>query len=305
MRETVDDFYASSDFRRGAPRTRAWRRYILEAFCKMEWRPGSTFADLPIGNLTFWHVDAAVVAKLDRPAACQALIRVLRGFTKFAIKAGLLTHDPMFGIEFPAQNPHGFRTWTEDEIAIFEATYPIGTRERLVFTLALYTALRRQDLAILGHQHIRNGAIYICPAKTRLTTGVFLVLPIHPELAEVLALVPASQKTLILNAWGGPFRVENLSTWFGNVCRRAGLPMGLCLHGLRKAACRRLAESGCTVHEIMAISGHRTLYMVERYTQTVAWDKLARTAMRNLTRAFPGAAFAGDPSGHGRSAAAA
>jgi hypothetical protein len=60
IRQTVDTFYESSDYRRGAPWTRAWKRYVLEAFCKMEWKVGSTFADLPIGSLTFWHVDAVV-----------------------------------------------------------------------------------------------------------------------------------------------------------------------------------------------------------------------------------------------------
>src|SRR5262249_53533281 len=30
-------------------------------------------------------------------------------------------------------------------------------------------------------------------------------------------------------------------------------------HGLRKAAGRRLAEAGCTAHEIMAVLGHTTL----------------------------------------------
>ena len=67
IRQTVDAFYASSDFRRGAPRTRAWKRSVPEAFCAIEWKVGSTFGDLPIPSLTFWHVDAVVVMKLDRP----------------------------------------------------------------------------------------------------------------------------------------------------------------------------------------------------------------------------------------------
>ena len=37
----------------------------------------------------------------------------------------------------------------------------------------------------------------------------------------------------------------------------------------RKAAARRLAEAGCTVHEIAAITGHTTLKEVERYTKAV------------------------------------
>jgi integrase len=287
VRQTVDEFYESSDFRCGRPKTRSQKRYELEAFCKTPRKLGGTYGDLPIRGLTYRDIDAIIVEKLDKPGACKALIKVLRGLFRFAIKMGYVTSDPTFGIVLPSQNPNGIRTWTEAEIAIFEAAWPIGTMERLVFTMALYTALRRQDLLVLGPQHIRNGAICICPEKTRMTTGVFLVIPIHPELAKVLAVVPEGRKTFLRRKFGTVISPEHLTTWFINACRAAGLPKGLSLHGLRKAACRRLAESGCTVHEIMAVSGHRTMYQVQRYTMSVSWEKLARRAMGNLVRAFP------------------
>jgi integrase len=288
IRQTVDDFYQSTDFRSGKPRTQAQKRYELEAFCRTKMNFGGTYGDLPIRSLTYWDVDAAVVPKLDRPAACYALIRVLRALVRFAVKVQLLTSDPTFGVVLPPMNPNGFRAWTEEDIAIFEATYPIGTLERLAFALALYTGLRRQDLHGIGPQHVRNGVIHLSPEKTRMTTGVFLVLPVHPELAKVLALVPEGQSAFLLTpCQRRPFSAIYLTIWFGRACRAAGLPKGLCLHGLRKAACRRLAESGCSVHEIMSVSGHRTMQWVEHYTKSVEWTKLARRAMENLVRAFP------------------
>ncbi|WP_074962614.1 tyrosine-type recombinase/integrase [Jannaschia rubra] len=48
--------------------------------------------------------------------------------------------------------------------------------------------------------------------------------------------------------------------------REAGLPNRASPHGLRKATRRRLAEAGCTPHEIMAISGHRSPAEVTRST---------------------------------------
>jgi integrase len=48
--------------------------------------------------------------------------------------------------------------------------------------------------------------------------------------------------------------------------REAGLPARASVHGLRKAACRRLAELGCSANVIAAISGHATLREVSRYT---------------------------------------
>jgi hypothetical protein len=42
---------------------------------------------------------------------------------------------------------------------------------------------------------------------------------------------------------------------------------------------RRLAESGNTTHELMAISGHRTLSEVQRYTEDADQKRLADTGM--------------------------
>ena len=45
------------------------------------------------------------------------------------------------------------------------------------------------------------------------------------------------------------------------------------------AAAWPLAEAGCTVHEIGAISGHATLREIERYTKAADQARLARNAM--------------------------
>jgi integrase len=59
----------------------------------------------------------------------------------------------------------------------------------------------------------------------------------------------------------------------------ARLPKHCTAHGLRKAACRRLAEAGCSGNEIMAISGHATLKELVRYTKDADQARLARNAM--------------------------
>jgi integrase len=66
------------------------------------------------------------------------------------------------------------------------------------------------------------------------------------------------------------------------MCDEAGLS-GLSAHGLRKAACRRLAEAGCTEKQIAAISGHASLNDVARYTKAADQTHLAIAAMRKLS----------------------
>jgi integrase len=62
----------------------------------------------------------------------------------------------------------------------------------------------------------------------------------------------------------------------------AGLPARCVLHGLRKAIMRRLAESGSSAEEIAAISGHRTLKEIERYTAAADQARLSKAAMTKL-----------------------
>jgi integrase len=62
----------------------------------------------------------------------------------------------------------------------------------------------------------------------------------------------------------------------------AGLPARCVAHGLRKAALRRLAEHGSTTKEIAAVSGHRSLAEIERYTARADQAGLARFAIAKL-----------------------
>ena len=62
----------------------------------------------------------------------------------------------------------------------------------------------------------------------------------------------------------------------------AGLPTRCVAHGLRKAIMRRLAESGSSAMEIAAISGHRTLKEIERYTAAADQVRLSKGAMAKL-----------------------
>lgn len=49
------------------------------------------------------------------------------------------------------------------------------------------------------------------------------------------------------------------------------------------SAARCLADAGASPHEIMAITGHRTLGMVEKYTKQANKTRLAGSALTKLT----------------------
>jgi integrase len=66
---------------------------------------------------------------------------------------------------------------------------------------------------------------------------------------------------------------------------QAGLPDRRVTHGLRKAAARRLAEAGCTAHQIMSMTGHQSMKEVERYTKAVEQKRLPVAAIVQQVRA--------------------
>src|SRR5262249_8965815 len=137
---------------------------------------------------------------------------------------------------------------------------------------------RRGDVIRMGRQHIRDGVLTITQQKT----GVPVVVPVHPELRAAIDASAGTNLTFLVTERGRPFPGHSFTAWFRKHCDDAGLPKRCVVHGLRKAAARRLAEAGCTVHEIAAITGHTTLKEVERYTKAFDRERLARAAMGRL-----------------------
>lgn len=109
-------------------------------------------------------------------------------------------------------------------------------------------------------------------------------IPLHPDLKALLDRLPLTNLTFLMTAHGKPFVAARFTNWFHDMVKEAGLPAGLSPHGLRKATCRCLAEAGCSAHEIMAISGHRSLAEVTRYTVAARRKDLAARAMLALGR---------------------
>jgi integrase len=136
-------------------------------------------------------------------------------------------------------------------------------------------AQRRGDLVRLGWRHVVNGTIVLKQNNTAVTFTV----PIVSELHAALDLCPRDRLTFIAAAGGRPLGAASLGNEFRDWLRWAGLPDRLSLHGLRKAAARRLAEAGCTTHEIAAITGHKTLSEIDRYCRDAEKARLAASGM--------------------------
>ena len=246
--------------------TQRMRRSILNRF-------RAAHGDKPLALLPAEWIEALLDSK--PPHAAHSWLMTLRSLCEFAVKRGSLRTNPAATVKLPSVKSDGFHTWSDDEIAQYEAHHPVGTKPRLALALLLYTAQRRSDVIRMGRQHIRNSMMTVKQQKT----GITLAIPVHAKLQAVLAATPSEHLTFLVTATGKPFSGNHFGETFREWCDAAGLPKHCSAHGLRKAACRRLAEAGCSANEIAAISGHASLDEVARYTRAADQARLARNAM--------------------------
>jgi integrase len=269
----VTKLYRSGEWAGLGDSTKATYRGIIERF-------RAEHGDKPVALMERRHVRDMVAAKATTPAAANNLLRMIRMLMRFAIEEGWRVDDPTAGVKAIKTHSDGFHTWTEDEIAAFEAHWPIGSMQRLAFALLLYTGQRRSDAVTMGRQHMRAGRLHVVQQKT----GARLAIPVHPELQTVLDGADKAHLTFLVTSHGKPFTAAGFGNWFRAAVDAAGLPKHCSAHGLRKAACRRLAEAGCSANQIAAVSGHATLREVTRYTAAADQERLADAAMPALGR---------------------
>ncbi|MGX5773920.1 tyrosine-type recombinase/integrase [Methylorubrum zatmanii] len=146
----------------------------------------------------------------------------------------------------------------------------------------LYTACRREDIPRFGPQHIRDGRLRFIQGKNDQRAPVSIDIPVHPDLAAAIQAAPITgQLVFLVTEYGKPFTTAGFGNKFKDWCVEAGLPH-CSAHGCRKATAARLAERGATPHQIMAITGHKSLEEVERYTRAAQMAGLADSAMALL-----------------------
>jgi integrase len=261
----VQDYFASADYLALAPRTQHVYRLVIERLLRDE-----KIGHRLVAQMTRQHVQQIIGRRAATPGAANDVRKKLKILLHFAIDNGWRKDDPTLRIKGFAEGE--IHTWTDEEIAEFEARWPVGSRERTAFALLLYTGQRASDVKAMSWQDTDATAIYVVQGKT----GEKLWIPRHPELARVLRAWPQGNGAILTTSFGKPFSDHGFSNFMADKIGKAGLPDHCVTHGLRKAAARRLAEAGCSSKEIASITGHTTLKEIERYTNSSSDRPAAR-----------------------------
>ena len=133
-----------------------------------------------------------------------------------------------------------------------------------IVLLAVETAMRRGELLALNWGHVRseNRTCYLPVTKN----GSSREIPLSLNALQILHELPRSFNGRVI-----PLSATALRGLWSRAIRRAGL-IDLRFHDLRHEATSRFFEKGLNVMEVAAITGHKDLRMLQRYTHLRAED---------------------------------
>ena len=170
------------------PSTRGVYRNAIERLCQQTDANGAVYGDKRATTMQREHIVKMMAARASKPESANILRKVLRAMMQHAVEIGLRSDDPTQTVRAIKTKSDGYHSWAEDEIEKFEKHHKIGTRSRLAFALLLFTGQRRGDVVGMGPQHVRGGAVSVRQQKT----AAHLDIPMHTELAEIIAATPTN-----------------------------------------------------------------------------------------------------------------
>lgn len=271
-----EQYFASAEFKRLAPRTQYVRRRILDGVCEKNGKN-------PYALLEARHVRKMRDDRADMPEAANGVVKALRQIFNFAVEYEFADRNPARDVPYIRSASDGFHSWTMEEVAQFEQHHALGSKARLALALLLYTGQRRSDVVRLGPQHIKDGWLTLTQQKNRSRKPVTLSIPVLPELDAVIDATPTGNLAFLVTAFGKPFTSNGFGNWFRKQCDAAGLKH-CSAHGLRKAGAALAAENGATERQLMAIFGWSTMKEASRYTRAARQKVLAASGMKHLSR---------------------
>lgn len=194
-----------------------------------------------------------------------------------------LFYNPVANIRKPAPAKGRDRRLTEGEEAkLFKAcNQHSNPMLGWIVRIALHTGMRAGEIKSLSRDQVNLSKRTVLLSDTK--NGSARMVPLTREATAVLREVlnhPIRPLDTNLIFWGEPGRdgkrrpYEFRPAWHRTI-KDAGID-GLRFHDLRHEAVSRLVEMGLGDQEVAAISGHKSMQMLRRYTHLRAEDLVSR-----------------------------
>jgi len=173
--------------------------------------------------------------------------------------------NPVDSVGMPAKGKgRDRRLQPGEEKTLLKAAKAYGGFIEDIILMALETGARRSEIANLQWANINFAKRTAILRDTKNTDD--REVPLSSTAIEVIKRQPRHINGLVF-----PIRVSSITKAFGRVCKKAEIE-DLRFHDLRHEATSRLFEMGFETMEVSAITGHKDLAMLKRYTHLKAED---------------------------------
>jgi len=270
--DVIARYYNDISFLKLSPSTQKVYRGVLERF-------RANFGRDQIRIFDAERVGRLMTAMRHKPHAAARLRKLLSRLFRVARIAKLVPpwFNPIPDTIAPDAETKGYHRWTEEELAQFERTHPLGTKARLTYELLLFSAQRSSDVRLMPRAMLAGGRIQLDQSKTNNAVDIPIVAPLQ----AALDAGPTGEFLILETKDGEAYTPKGFYNMFKEACIKAGLPH-CSAHGVRKSAARRCYLAGCTDEEGMEITGHKTLAEYRRYAGITARPEVADAAMAKV-----------------------
>ena len=158
----------------------------------------------------------------------------------------------------------------DEQARLLSAAHTYGGEIGLLITWAIETAMRRGEIAAMRWERINWQTHVLTVPWEETKTSEARGVPLSRAALAVLESLPRKVDGLV---WS--LRPDSISQAFERVCKAAAIE-GLTFHDLRHEAASRLTERGLGPLEVKAITGHKTMQMLGKYTHLRAEDLVGK-----------------------------
>lgn len=174
--------------------------------------------------------------------------------------------NPIDMITVPPQPKRGRERRLEgnEEERLLTAAKEYGGELSAIISFAIETAMRRGEIVELRWENVNKVKRTAKLLDTK--NGENRTVPLSPTAQKILDSIPRNLHGRVFS-----MKADSITTAFDRCCRRAQIE-NLRFHDLRHEATSRFFEIGFNLMEVAAITGHKDLAMLKRYTHLKAED---------------------------------
>ena len=244
-------------------------RYLLEEF-----------EGVSAGNVTTPRIKRYIEKRLDKGLSNASINRELSAIKRMYNLAAKCTPSKVAHVPYvPMLKENNIRKGFieyEDFLALKEA---LPEYLKPVMTFAYFTGWRKSEVLNLkwNQVNLREGIVRLEPGETKNEEGRTLYM--ESELWDMINMLHKRRRMDSLYVFNNNGRrISDFRGSWKKACKAIGIP-GLLFHDLRRSGVRNMIRAGIPERVAMAISGHKTRSVFDRYN-IVSQEDLKEAARR-------------------------